>query len=50
MMMVKYHIMGRAILKDNSLKAADVNKDGKISPADYVKIKNHIMGKDTIKE
>ncbi|MEF2783916.1 MAG: dockerin type I domain-containing protein [Clostridium sp.] len=47
---VKNHIMGRAILKDNSLKAADVNKDGKISPADYVKIKNHIMGKDTIKE
>lgn len=24
-------------------KAADVNRDGKISPADYVQIKNHIM-------
>ena len=24
-------------------KAADVNKDGKISPTDYVLIKNHIM-------
>ena len=25
-------------------KAADVNGDGNISPADYVKVKNHIMG------
>jgi hypothetical protein len=29
----------------DSLKAADMNKDGKITPADYVKIKNTIMGK-----
>ena len=28
--------------------AADANRDGKISPADYVKIKNHIMNASKI--
>ena len=26
----------------------DVNGDGKITPADYVKVKNHIMGKSKL--
>ncbi len=29
---------------DVNIKAGDVNGDGKLSPADYVQIKNHIMG------
>ena len=37
--------MGKSKLTGDSLKAADMNKDGKITPADYVKIKNTIMGK-----
>ena len=33
----------RGLENDESKKAADVNKDGKITAADYVLIKNHIM-------
>ena len=29
-------------------KLGDVNNDGKITPADYVKVKNHIMKKSTL--
>ena len=31
-----------------SYKMGDVNGDGKITPADYVKVKNHIMGKSKL--
>ena len=37
--------MGVTKLKGTPLKAADANQDGKISPADYVVVKNRIMGK-----
>ena len=35
--------MGASSLNGVYERAADVNKDGTISPADYVKVKNHIM-------
>lgn len=33
---------------DPAYKLGDVNNDGKITPADYVKVKNHIMKKSTL--
>lgn len=36
--------MGKTSLSEVSLKAADINGDGKIFATDYVKIRNHIMG------
>ena len=30
------------------VKLGDINGDGKITPADYVKIKNHIMQTNTL--
>ena len=40
---MKNHIMGSKTLTGNALKAADMNNDGKVTPADYVQIKNKIM-------
>ena len=42
--LIKNHILKISTLKGSSAKAADVNKDGKISSMDYVMIKNHILG------
>lgn len=42
---MKNHIMGKTSLRGNALKAADMNKDNKVSPADYVQIKNKIMNR-----
>lgn len=33
---------------NDAYKLGDVNNDGKITPADYVKVKNHIMKKSTL--
>ena len=44
MQYIKNHIMKSKVLTGNSLTRADVNKDGKVSSLDYIKIKNHIMG------
>jgi len=38
-------IMGNAVLDGAFWTAADANEDARISPADYMKIKNIIMGK-----
>lgn len=37
--------MKKTSLEGKALQAADMNQDGSITPADYVKIKNTIMGK-----
>jgi len=37
--------MNKSKLTGTALQAADANKDNKISPADYIWIKNKIMGK-----
>ena len=43
--MIKNHIMGTNKITDPLLmKAADANKDNKISALDYIAIKNIIMG------
>ena len=41
---LKNNIMQTKELKENYKLAGDVNRDGDISPLDYVKVKNHIMG------
>lgn len=35
---------------DTDLKKGDVNGDGKLSPSDYVLVKNHITGASTLKD
>ncbi len=40
--------MGTNTLGDLYKKAADVNGDENITPADYVKVKNHIMNGSNI--
>ena len=34
---------------ESSYTRGDVNDDGKITPADYVLVKNHIMGKTSLR-
>ena len=40
--------MNKNKIEDIALTSADVNKDGKITPADYMTIKNFIMNKNKI--
>ena len=42
---IQHHISGTNILSGDELERADVNGDGKISPTDYVMVRNHINGK-----
>lgn len=42
--------MGKSRLSGASLQAADVNRDAKVQATDYVRVRNHIMGKSTIQQ
>ena len=41
--LLQLYVAGDKSLDANAQLKADVNRDGKITPADYVKVKNHIM-------
>ena len=43
--MIKDSILGKLKLNDLQVKAADVNNNGKIDAADYLMIKDCILGK-----
>jgi len=45
---VRNKITGRTKLTGVYLEAADVNKDGKVTSMDYVKVRNHITGASKI--
>ena len=47
---IKNYIMRSTGLSNVYLKAADTNKDGKVTAVDYVQIKNEIMGKSKISQ
>ena len=47
-MHVKNHIMNKSKIDGAALTSADVNKDGNITPSDYMNIKNYIMNKNKI--
>jgi hypothetical protein len=40
--------MGRVELNEFQKKAADVNRDGQITSADFIRISNFIMGRGNI--
>ena len=42
--MIKDYIMGSYNIADNYKLAADVTGDGKVTSADYLKIRDYIMG------
>ena len=46
--MIKDTILGKYTMSDKQKEAADVNKNGRIDAADYLMIKDCILGKITL--